>query len=590
MARNLLSVSLKYYKAAEIERIVNHNNRLSEIDYLLEKENILFDNVDVIYKHFDDDNINNKYLYNAGDYENQKDQINEYNLKNENNGDLLRFETLKLLNKKKQIQAKNKSYTKKSENEIVEMVISLSEEQAKSYLENGVDLTKGFDKFAMDLEEKYGFTPIGLSLHLDEGYISAYDDIENNIKKGDVKYNIHAHLVVLNFDFDKERSVLRNMKKQDMRDLQDLCQNSFQSVNLDFKRGVSKLETGKDHVEKQEFVINKLNDQIEKQKKVVKNLQNSATSGLKFMIDLNQKIKDLEKEIEKLEIKKSKFNTIIVESVEKIKNLNDDITKVNKIKKEHKEALIGLDKTSKAYSIVYKQVGEYMALEKEKRVELSQLKFDLDNVKIEKDSVIENIKNLKEDLSDKESLLKEKETIILEKTEEFNNLETKIVEKKELVVENYDEFDKYLTNEVNKNINPLIEKSMVGSGSIKNITKLKENILKMAKTFSESDVVISKYQNDRLELNNSKAIITNLKNKIKPLVEKNDNYQVQVDFFRDDNTKLNETIKGKDKIISDKNIAILEYEKTEKALKRFLIKHNISFDDFISFKQKHIGD
>lgn len=605
MGKNLLSVNLKYYKAGEINRISDHNNRISKIDYLLEKENILFNNVDVIYKHFNDEtNINNKYLFNTGEYENQKDQINEYNLKNKNNGDLLKFETLNLLQRKRLIQAKNKSYTKKSENEIIEMVIALSEDQAKEYLNNGIDLTKGFDKFALNLQETYGFTPIGLSFHLDEGYVAAHDDIENNIKKGDVKYNIHAHLVVLNYDFDRERSVLRNMKKQDMRDLQDLCEKSFQSVNLDFKRGVSKKISGKNHLEKNDFILEKQEKNIEFNNTIINNQSQNIQN-------LNIKLSGLSSDIQKLEtiINKKKKDYYVLDKYITIKKqeiltMKDDITKVNTIKNEYKLLLENYEKGSEEYQALYNTIGKYQEKEKELRSALKSLKVELDNNYGQKDAIIENIEKLNKELKTKENELLAKSKIILEKalnlrdldnnivnkSKDLEDLETKIVEKKEIVVENYDEFDKYLQNEVNKNINPLIEKSMVGSGSIKNIPKLKENILKMAKTFSESDVVISKYQNDRLELIDSRAKITNLENEKKALVKKNDNYDVQVKFFRGNNTELNDSIKGKDKIISDKNMAILEYEKTEKALKRFLIKHNISFDDFISFKQKHIGD
>ena len=95
----------------------------------------------------------------------------------------------------------------------------------------------GFDKFAKDMKQKYGFTPLQISLHCDEGHV------ENEV----VKLNVHAHVTFFNYDFEKERSVLRNLHKQDFRDIQDLAQKSFQSVNLDFKRGVGKEITGKKH-------------------------------------------------------------------------------------------------------------------------------------------------------------------------------------------------------------------------------------------------------------------------------------------------------------------------------------------------------
>lgn len=184
--RNYISVNAKYYKATEVSKRAKHNDRSAKIDYLLPLEERKFNNI-------------------------------------ENNfGQFSMMEKFELMNqRKKQIQ-REKGFFKDGGNDLIEMVVSLSEEQALHYLnqENGSDkLFEGFEQLSQDIKSTFGFEPVGISLHLDEGFVNPI---------GEVKYNIHAHLDFLNFDFEKEKTVLRNMKKNDWKHLQDLAAKSFQ--------------------------------------------------------------------------------------------------------------------------------------------------------------------------------------------------------------------------------------------------------------------------------------------------------------------------------------------------------------------------
>lgn len=302
--RNYISVNAKYYKAKEINRIINHNLRIDDIEYLLKKEDIKFENNNIIY---------GSDLYTVGEYENEKLLLkNEYNLDKKNNSNLFNRQYLNLHNAKKDIQAKKKSFTKPSENELVEMVIALSEEQALHYLSNGIDITKGFDNFAKDLQDKYGFTPLQLSLHTDEGYID-----ENGV----VKFNIHCHLTLFNYDFIKERSVLRTLTKQDWIDMQDMAQNSFQAMGLDFVRGVSKSITKKEHLEKNDYILQK--------------------------------------------------------QTTKINSLKNDIYDINKQKNDSKELLKNFEKGTIEYGELYKEIGKLQVNEKSLREEKRKLEGEI---------------------------------------------------------------------------------------------------------------------------------------------------------------------------------------------------------------------
>ena len=295
--RNYISVNAKHYKKKEINRISEHNFRLQKIGYLLPREHIKYENVNIIYSN----NVINKYendLTKLGEYSQNLNEL--YNKKRLDN--ILKSQYQHLLKTKEDIQYKNKSYAKSNESTLVEMVVALSEEQAKFYLEDGQDLGKGFDNFTKNLCEKYGFTPLQVSLHLDEGYI------ENGV----AKLNIHAHLTLFNFSFEKEKSVLRTLKKQDYKDLQDLAANSFQEVGFDFIRGIDKEITKREHLEQNDFAISQ---QL-------------------------QKIKQLDFEY---------------------KNI---VAIVNNAKKEEQELLKNYEKLTQDYKEVYKNVGELRELEK----------------------------------------------------------------------------------------------------------------------------------------------------------------------------------------------------------------------------------
>ncbi|RLA77682.1 MAG: hypothetical protein DRG78_16850 [Epsilonproteobacteria bacterium] len=268
--KNYTSVNAKYYKSSEIYRIYKHNFERLNIDYLLNNEDIK--------------------------YQNQNDQKG-MNLKNVLND--LQQQKSNILNQKCPYKHN------KNDNEIVEMVVALSEDQAKHYLDNGINLMDGFDNLSKNIKEKYGFEPMGINLHLDEGHKD---------KNGVVKLNIHAHLTFFNFDFEKEKTVLRTMKNQDWKDLQTLAETSFQEVGLDFTRGQSKDITKKEHLKRNDFIIQKQGQELED----ILNTLNGKQNELKALYGTLNTQKNLLKDISKSVDKNSNLYTILKTN---IKNL-----------------------------------------------------------------------------------------------------------------------------------------------------------------------------------------------------------------------------------------------------------------------------
>jgi len=216
--------------------------------------------------------MKNFVMVNVEKYSKDKiDIIKEHNVQRENFGKKINYLLKDKLDENvvvdykslDELEAKRIEYLKENDRQdfqkvhVVEFVIALSWDKVKDYLDNGKttqDIDKGFKKYFEALEREYGFSPIQLSIHKDEGHVG--DD-------GEVLYNYHAHLVAHNFSFDKGKPIISHFRKQDFRDLQTLAQNSFNDVGLDFVRGVDKRDTNAKHLKKKEFVKSLVNKEIQ---------------------------------------------------------------------------------------------------------------------------------------------------------------------------------------------------------------------------------------------------------------------------------------------------------------------------------------
>jgi hypothetical protein len=120
-----------------------------------------------------------------------------------------------------------------------------------------------------DFKNEYGFEPVGFQFHVDEGTFykqKDFDKIEDEGLKnrmvktvnpetgedGYLKQNFHAQAIFLNFDKETGKSCLRNMRKQDWRDCQDLLHKHFKEYGFD--RGEPKQTAERDHQNKDEFI------------------------------------------------------------------------------------------------------------------------------------------------------------------------------------------------------------------------------------------------------------------------------------------------------------------------------------------------
>lgn len=132
--KKFVSVNMKYYKSSEINRISEHNNRESNIEYLLDKKDIKYENIDINYTK--NNNSSDGFYISCGTYEqNLLQSLKNYKQNNPYNSKLLKYQFLKYQQEKKEICNKKGYYPNSNENELIEMVVAISEEQALYYLE-----------------------------------------------------------------------------------------------------------------------------------------------------------------------------------------------------------------------------------------------------------------------------------------------------------------------------------------------------------------------------------------------------------------------------------------------------------------------
>ena len=117
-------------------------------------------------------------------------------------------------------------------------------------------------RFGEECQERWGITPLQIFLHKDEGHWLSgkpnADDMESfQIGSRWFKPNYHAHIL---FDWmNHETGKSYKLNDDDMTQMQTLL-----SEILSMERGQSKAETGKEHLERNDFIIEKQRAELER--------------------------------------------------------------------------------------------------------------------------------------------------------------------------------------------------------------------------------------------------------------------------------------------------------------------------------------
>jgi hypothetical protein len=259
---NFVQVNVISHSKNALSSCFEHNvERLKDgedLPHLLDENNCL-GNETITFSHI---------VVSCGTFEENLRNFYSQQTKSNNYSDLKNsFDTLENLRLEQLKNENRKDYQSKH---LIEFEVGLSEEKAKEYLSNGIDINEGFKQYINDLKTKFGMNTLQMSIHRDEGYID-----KDNI----LHHNIHAHFMVHNYNFETKKAILSNFRKKDYRQLQTLAQKSFNSVGLDFKRGLSKFQTKLNHQKRNDFILHKQNQEL-------KTLQID-------LLQKNQEIKDL---------------------------------------------------------------------------------------------------------------------------------------------------------------------------------------------------------------------------------------------------------------------------------------------------------
>lgn len=117
-------------------------------------------------------------------------------------------------------------------------------------------------KFSEECKQRWGITPLQIFLHKDEGHwLSGQPEAEDResfqISGKWFKPNYHAHIVFDWMNHDTGKSCKLN--DEDMTEMQSLA-----SDILLMERGQSKTETGKEHLERNDFIIKKQKAELQR--------------------------------------------------------------------------------------------------------------------------------------------------------------------------------------------------------------------------------------------------------------------------------------------------------------------------------------
>ncbi len=207
-------------------------------------------------------------------------------------------------------------------NVLFEHVVVLSEDQFKERKPGKKEFDECMQRYIKAIHADFGFQPLGYELHLDEGHTDE--------KTGEFKRNIHAHVHFFNYDFKKKKAPLRDLMKKGKDEngktlplnhnfvrMQDLAAMAFKP--LGFRRGISKGERNRKHLDKDTFVVSKKLSEIinryDKVRRLVHNLDKDITAKKLKLKEQEERLAEY-KELEELHNTKIQPMLLAFESLE----------------------------------------------------------------------------------------------------------------------------------------------------------------------------------------------------------------------------------------------------------------------------------
>ena len=208
-------------------------------------------------------------------------------------------------------------------------------------------------KYTEKVQKRWGVRAIQIHIHKDEGHFTTPDDPTTWIP------NLHAHIIWDWMNHETGKSF--KLGKKDMEELQDLA-----AETLEMERGKRKAETGREHLERNDFIIQKQENQI-------KELQNN----------IDQKKAEIEK-MAKASMFDKMFNSNLSPAVRKAFEEKDEAHK-----EELRQAQTAVD--AGGHTFVWSsgdKKGKQLTWEEYMKVREKQYKEEIAKVVAEKEAAI----------------------------------------------------------------------------------------------------------------------------------------------------------------------------------------------------------
>ena len=135
------------------------------------------------------------------------------------------------------------------------------------------------EHFAELCQQRFGITALQIHIHKDEGHYMDPQDITS------WKPNYHAHIIWNWMNHDTGKSYKLN--SEDISEMQDLLAQA-----LDMERGESKMLTGAQHLERNDYIVAKQKREVEEAKAKIMQLDKENETKAKQSIVLDQEIAD----------------------------------------------------------------------------------------------------------------------------------------------------------------------------------------------------------------------------------------------------------------------------------------------------------
>ena len=208
-------------------------------------------------------------------------------------------------------------------------------------------------KYTEKVHQRWGVRAIQIHIHKDEGHYTNPDDPST------WQPNLHAHIIWDWMDHETGKSF--KLGKKDMEELQDMA-----AETLEMERGKRKSETGAEHLERNDFIIQKQENQIEElQKSIAQEKAKIEKMAKSSMFD-------------------KMFNSNLSPSVRKAFEEKDEAHK-----EELRQAIIAVDENGKTYEWVSgEKKGQLLTWQELLKFREKRHKEEMTKIIAEKDAAI----------------------------------------------------------------------------------------------------------------------------------------------------------------------------------------------------------